>query len=138
MSLKYWTGSHTKHRILFHLVFVPKYRRQVLSKTIASRLKNLFYEACKDNNWWIDELEILNDHVHMLIQIRPSQSVSSVVKILKGGTSRTLRQEFPDTREFLWGDNFWSTGYFAESIGKQNYSTMKKYIQEQNSQHATD
>lgn len=138
MSLKYWTGSHTKHRLLFHLVFIPKYRRAVLSIPIATRLKNLFYEACKDNDWWIDELEILPDHLHMLIQIRPNESLSSVVKALKGGTSKVLREEFPGEREFRWSDNFWSTGFFAESIGKQNYDSVKKYIQDQSSQYATD
>lgn len=138
MALKYWTGSHTKHRLLFHLVFIPKFRRDVISKPIAIRLKNLFYQACKDNNWWIDELEILNDHVHMLIQIRPSESVSSVVKVLKSGTSRVLRQEFPNIREFLWSDSFWSNGFFAVSVGNRNYASVKKYIQEQLSQHATD
>lgn len=138
MSLKYWTGSHTKYRLLFHLVFIPKFRRDVLSTPIATRLKNLFYEACKDNNWWIDELEILPDHVHMLIQIRPNESLSSVVKILKGGSSKVLREEFPNTREFRWSDDFWSTGFFAESIGKQNYDSVKKYIQDQSSQYATD
>ena len=138
MTLKYWTGSHTKHRLLFHLVFLPKYRRRVLNRKVASRLRSLFYEGCKFNDWWIDELEILPDHVHMLIQIRPTDTFSSVVKVLKGGTSKVIRKEFPDLKEFLWGDNFWATGYFVESIGKTNYSTMKKYIQNQNTKYATD
>ena len=138
MSLKYWTGSHTKHRLLFHLVFLPKYRRKVLNKPVAIRLKNLLYEGCKVNNWWIDELEILPDHIHLLIQIRPSEKLSDVVRILKGGTSKVIRKEFPDLKEFLWGDNFWATGYFVESVGKVNYSTMKEYIQNQNLKHATD
>jgi putative transposase len=138
MSLKYCTGSHTKHRLLFHLVFLPKYRRKVLNKPIAQRLKNLFYEACKVNNWWIDELEIQPDHIHMIIQIRPNVRLSDVVKILKGGSSKVIRKEFPDLKDFLWGDNFWATGYFAESVGKVNYSTMKDYIKNQNLKHATD
>jgi hypothetical protein len=63
MSLKYWTGSHTKHRLLFHIVFLPKYRRKVMNKPVANRLKNLFYEGSKINNWWIDELEIQPDQI---------------------------------------------------------------------------
>ena len=95
----------------------------------------LLYEACKMNNWWIDEINILNNHVHLLIQIRPTNQLSQVVKILKGGTSRVIRKEFPELEEFLWGDNFWATGYFAETSGKMNYKQIKEYIQ---GQYATD
>ena len=117
---------------MFHLVWIPKYRKRILDGEVAKRLKSLFYEGCKFNDWWIDELEILTDHVHMLIQIRPTDSVSNVVKVLKGGTSKVIRKEFPDLEEFLWGENFWATGYFAESVGGVNYADVKKYIKEQN------
>jgi len=53
-----------------------------------------------------------------------------VVNFLKGGSSRILRSEFPELEEFLWGDSFWSDGYFAESVGKTNFTEVKKYIQE--------
>ena len=53
----------------------------------------------------------------MLIQVEPRVSVARVVQMLKGGTSRKIRQEFPELEEFLWGDSFWADGYFAESIG---------------------
>lgn len=138
MILDFRSGSHTKHRIIFHFIFVPKYRRRVISKPIAIRLKNLFFEACKDNNWFIDEIEILPDHSHLIIQIKPKDSIASVAKILKGGSSRVIRQEFPKIREFLWGDNFWATGYFAESLGVKNLDSMKRYIQNQTQHHGTD
>jgi len=135
MSLRYWTGSHTKHRLLYHIVWIPKYRKRVLKGEISKKLMTLLYEACKMNNWWIDEINILNNHVHLLIQIRPTNQLSQVVKILKGGTSRVIRKEFPELEEFLWGDNFWATGYFAETSGKMNYKQIKEYIQ---GQYATD
>ena len=138
MSLKYWSGSHTKHRLLFHIVWLPKYRKKVLHRKVASRLRNLLYEGAKINDWWIDELEILPDHIHILIQIRPTDSVADVVKILKGGSSKIIRREFPDLDVFVWGDSFWATGYFAESVGRVNYDTVKKYIQEQDAKYATD
>ena len=130
MGFKYWHGAHTKHRIILHLVLVPKYRRRVLRGKVAERLRGLFYEACKVNNWWIDEIKVLPDHLHMLIQIQPKESLSRVVNFLKGGSSRILRSEFPEFEEFLWGDSFWSDGYFAESVGKTNFTEVKKYIQE--------
>jgi putative transposase len=130
MTLKHWSGAHTKHRILYHLVWVPKYRKRVLAGIIAIRLEHLFYEAAKVNRWWIEEVSILPDHVHMLIQTSPKESAAWVVQKLKGGTSRILRKEYPDLEEFLWGDSFWADGYYAESIGVQDYATVKEYIRE--------
>jgi len=90
----------------------------------------LFYEACKVNNWWIEEVKILPDHVHMLIQIHPSESVASVVQALKGGTSHYLRKEYPELEEYLWGDSFWADGYFAETVGTSSINNVKKYIKD--------
>jgi putative transposase len=63
--------------------------------------------------------------------MNPSDSVSEVVQILKGGTSRIIRQEFPDLEEFLWGDSFWADGYFAETIGNVDEEIVRKYIRDQ-------
>ena len=130
MGLKYWVGGHTKHRLIYHVVITPKYRRRVLRGKIARRIRELFYEACKVNWWWIDEITILTDHIHFLIQLQARTPISKAVQILKGGSSKVLRKEFPEIKEFLWGDSFWADGYFAETVGKVNYSQIKKYIQE--------
>ena len=66
-----------------------------------------------------------------MIQIQASNSISDVVQILKGGTSRVIRKEFPELEEFLWGDSFWADGYFAESVGKVEEEVVRKYIREQ-------
>ena len=83
------------------------------------------------NKWWIDEINLQPDHLHMLIQIKPRESVSSVVQILKGGSSKVIRSEYPDLEEYLWGDSFWSDGYFAESVGIVNEEIIKQYIKNQ-------
>jgi len=128
----YKSGASTKHRILVHLVWCPKYRRRVLLGKVAIRLKELFQQACQINDWNIHELSIQRDHVHLLIQINPRESIAKVVQILKGGSSRIIRLEFPELEEFLWGDSFWADGYFAESIGSKNEQVMRTYIQNQN------
>ena len=128
---RYWTGGHTKHKIQCHLVWISKYRKRVLRGKIVIRLKRLLYEACKINRWRISELSIQEDHVHMIIQIKPSESIAEVVQILKGGTSRVIRKEFPELEEFLWGDSFWADGYFAESIGVVDEEVVRKYIKAQ-------
>jgi putative transposase len=76
-------------------------------------------------------MSIQEDHIHMMIQIKPSESVAYVVQMLKGGTSRVIRGEFPELEEFLWGDSFWADGYFAESIGQVDENVVRKYIREQ-------
>ena len=131
MSTRYWTGSHTKHRSRHHVVILPKYRKRVLKGKISIRIKQLFYQACQVNGWWIDELNIKEDHVHMLIQTKTSEALSRVIQILKGGSSKVIRQEFPELEEFLWGDSFWSDGYFAESVGTVNERVIKEYIKNQ-------
>jgi putative transposase len=130
MALRYWTGAHTKHRLLYHLVWVPKYRRRVLRGKVAWWVRHLLYEACKVNQWWIEEVKILPDHVHLLIQVRPTDSVAEVAQQLKGGMSHVLRKEFPDLEEFIWGTHFWAEGYFAETVGARSYAAVKRYIRE--------
>jgi len=83
------------------------------------------------NGWWTGELNIQADHVHLLIQLKPRNSVAEVVQILKGGSSRVIRKEFPELEEFLWGDSFWADGYFAETVGKVDEEIIRKYINDQ-------
>jgi putative transposase len=83
------------------------------------------------NKWWISELSIEEDHVHIIIQTKPSDSVAEVVQRPKGGTSRVIRKEYPELEEFLWGDSFWADGYFAETVGNVDEDVVRRYIREQ-------
>jgi putative transposase len=127
----FWRGAHAFHKCCYHLVFVPKYRRRVLQKDVVGRLEHLMIECAKVNRWFIHELEILPDHVHLLLQLPPSVSVAKAVQYLKGGTSRVIRHEHPELEEFLWGDSLWQDGYFAESVGRMDEKTIRAYIQAQ-------
>ena len=128
---RYATGAHTKHRLQYHLVWIPKYRKRVLQGKIAIRLKKLLYDARCMNKWGISEIAIQDDHLHIVFQVPPQYSVADVAQIFKGGTSRILRNEYPELEKFLWGDRFWADGYFAETIGKVNEEVVKKYIRDQ-------
>ena len=127
----YWNGAHTKHRLLYHLVWVPKYRKRVLKGEVRKRVKELLAQACEVNQWSMEELNVMDDHVHMLIQIRPNEAVSKVVQMLKGGSSRMIRAEMPELEEFLWGKSLWADGYFAETVGQSQEGVIRKYIKEQ-------
>jgi len=128
---EYWTGAHTKHRLKYHLVWVPKYRKRVLQGKIAIRAQQLFYQCAEVHHWHIQELSIQPNHVHMLIQIDSTMALAKVVQYFKGGSSKVIRAEFPDLEEFLWGDSFWSDGYFAETVGIAQEEMIKRYIREQ-------
>ena len=136
-EVEYATGAHTKHRLKYHLVFLPKYRKRVLRGKIAREVRTLFLQAADINSWNIESIQILPDHLHMLIQLNPDLAVSKVVQILKGGSSRAIRISNPGLEEYLWGDSFWSDGYFAETVGRTDEAVLKKYIEEQNLKHAS-
>lgn len=118
--VKYWHGAHTTHRIMYHLVWVPKYRKRILQGRLAIRLKELMQECADMNRWKIEELNIQKDHVHILVQMRPDISVSKMIQLFKGSSSKILREEFPELQEFLWRKSFWADGYFAETSGQIN------------------
>ena len=131
MKYRYWTSAHTKHRLRYHLVWIVKYRRRVLRGKISKRITELLFEACQINRWWIHRFNINENHLHLIIQLQPKDRVSSVVQKLKGGTSKIIREEFPELEEFLWGDSLWADGYFAESVGKVDETILSKYIEDQ-------
>ena len=131
MLSMYWVGAHTKHRVMYHIVWLPKYRKRILKGVLAKRVMELLIECAEVHRWEISELNIQPDHVHMLVQLRPDISVSKVVQLFKGKSSRILRREFPSLVEFYWGDNFWSDGFFVETVGKVSLEKIKDYIKSQ-------
>ena len=116
---------------MYHLIWLPKYRRRVLEGAVKNRLKELFFECAEINGWKIVELNIQRDHIHMIVQLKQTNSVSKSMQKLKGGSSKVIRSEFPDLKEFLWGENFWSEGYFAETVGRVSEDMIRQYVKNQ-------
>lgn len=98
---------------------------------VAERIAELLHECADMNRWKIEELNIQPDHVHVLVQMRPDVSVSKMVQLFKGRSSKAIREEFPELQEFLWGKSFWADGYFAETSGQVNEARIREYIQNQ-------
>ena len=128
---RYWAGAHTTHRLRYHVVLVPKYRKRVLRGDVAARLEELLRQACTVHGWEPEELAVQDDHAHLLIQVPPRVSVAQIMQTLKGGTSRVLRAEFPGLEEHLWGASFWADGYFAATVGVVEGSVIEQYIRDQ-------
>lgn len=128
---KYWHGAHTTHRNMYHLVWLPKYRKKILQGAVKERLEELFRTCAEVNSWEIQELNIQPDHVHMVVQIPPSIAVCKVVQFFKGASSKVIREEIPEVKKFLWGKDFWADGYFSETFGHCSEETILNYVRNQ-------
>ena len=131
IEMSYWEGAYTKYRLMYHLVWIPKYRKRVLNGAVAKRLKEILHECADLERWKIEELNIQPDHVHLLVRMIPTILVSKMVQLFKGRSSKVIREEFPYLKEFLWGKNFWAEGYFAETSGQVNEKQIREYIKNQ-------
>lgn len=123
----------SNHNIVFdckyHVVFCPKYRKKVLVDRVESRLKELLSEKATELNAEIVEMEIMPDHVHLLVKCDPQFGIHRVVKHLKGYTSRILRSEFQHLTSKL--PTLWTNSYFVATVGNVQLDVIKKYIESQ-------
>lgn len=117
------------YNLAYHIIWCPKYRKKVLVGDIEKRLKELLLQKAKENDWQIDNMEVMPDHVHIFIKTTPSDSPALVAAQLKGFTSNQLRKEFTCLRSKL--PTLWTRSYYAESVGHISEDTIKKYIDEQ-------
>ena len=115
----------------YHVVFCPKYRRKVLVEPIDTRLKALFLKKATEIQTEIVEMEIMPDHVHLLIKCDPQYGIHRVIKQLKGYTSKVLRDEFKSLKSRL--PSLWTNSYFVATVGTVQLDVIKKYIEEQKS-----
>lgn len=110
----------------FYIIFCPKYRRKVLINGAEIRLKELLFEIAKDNEIDIKSVEIMPDHVHLLIEIDPRLSLHAALKGLKGTTSRILREEFPWLKSKI--PSLWTRSYFCCTVGHISEDAIQQYI----------
>jgi putative transposase len=122
-------SSHTVSRLTAHLVWITKYRYDVLKGDIQTRCRELIIQICDAEDVRILKGVVSKDHVHMLIEYPPKASLSDLVKRLKGRTSRRLQEEFPRLRKQYWGRHFWAIGYGAWSTGNITEEVVKKSLE---------
>ena len=123
---------HKKHNVtvlLYHIVCPSKYRRMVFSKKIEDALRDVCIEIEKRYEIKFLEIGADEDHVHFLVQSVPTKSVSEVVRVIKSITGREIFRRCPEVKKQLWGGEFWTSGYFASSVGKHgNEEMIMKYV----------
>ena len=121
-------GSHSVSRLTAHVVWVTKYRYHVLRGEIQHRCRALILQICDAEDVRILKGVVSKDHVHMHLEYRPSQSISDLVKRLKGRTSRVLQREFPHLKKRYWGRHFWAIGYGVWSTGNVTEEMVEAYL----------
>ena len=127
--MNYKTNNNIVFSCKYHVVWCPKYRRKVLVNGIDTRLKELINLVCQEIQVEIIEMEIMPDHVHLLLEVDPQFGIHKAVKTIKGRTSRILRQEFPELKTKL--PTLWTNSYFVSTGGGAPLEIIKKYIEGQ-------
>ena len=135
---RYRLGAHTKSDLKVHLVWIPRYRKPVLTGDVAIRVRDLIRQIAMEHELEIISGKVARDHVHVFLSHRPTQDVSQIVQWLKGISSRVMLQEFPHLRKKLWGRHFWARGYLAVSSGTITDEMIKEYIDEQEGEQIAD
>ena len=113
----------------YHVVWCPKYRRPVLVNGVEKRLKRIILDAATERRSEVIELEVMPDHVHLLIEVDPQFGIHRLVRELKGRSSHILRREFPSLSTRL--PTLWTNSYFASTVGGSPLAVVKQYIENQ-------
>ena len=122
--------SHTKWNYKYHIVFAPKYRRQVFDGSNRLEIGTILMELCRWKEVTIIEAEVCLDHVHMFLEIPPKLSVSTFIGYLKGKSSVMIYQRWGNLKYKYRNSSFWCRGYYVDTVGK-NEVEIQKYIKEQ-------
>jgi len=129
MEIKYKSNNNIIYSCKYHVVWCPKYRRKVLVGDVERRLKELIIKICAERQSEIIEMEIMPDHVHLLIEVDPQFGIHKQIKEIKGITSKFLRQEFKHLTTKL--PTLWTNSYFVSTVGGAPLEVIKQYVENQ-------
>ena len=135
---RYQLGAHTKTDLKVHLIWIPKYRKRVLTGQVATRARDVLRQIAIEHEIDIITGKVASDHIHMFIAYRPVHDISKIVQWLKGISSRILLMEIPHLQKQFWGKHLWARGYLAVSSGNITDEMIQQYIQEQEGEPIVD
>jgi putative transposase len=128
---QYKSNNNVVYSCKYHVIWCPKYRKSVLIKGVDKRLKQILTEVAREKRVELIEMEIMPDHVHLLLEVDPQYGVHRVIKQMKGRSSRYLREEFAWLRSRL--PTLWTNSYFVSTVGGAPLAVIKQYIENQKS-----
>ena len=122
----YHSSAHLKFLCRYHVIFCPKYRRKVLVDGLDTRLKEVFLKIAQDHGFAILEMEVMPDHVHLLIDCNPRYGIMQCVTDLKWGSAHVLNAEYPQLKKKL--PSIWTRSCFVATVGSVSLENVKQYI----------
>ena len=122
-------SRNSVYQTAYHVVWCPKYRKQILNGNIADSVSEMIDQICEENGWPVISKEIQSDHIHLFLTIPPATAIASAIKILKGTTARKLFTQFPELKKQLWGGSLWSPSYYVGTAGNVSAQTIQRYIE---------
>ncbi len=126
--------SHAVYDLKYHFVWIPKYRKTILTEAIAKRVEEIFREVAEIYEFDIETMAVVEDHVHIFLSAPPKYAPGQIVRILKSRSAKAVFKEFPEVKRKLWTGEFWSDGYFVRTVGDQvTTEIIKRYIEYHNS-----
>ena len=134
MKTQYNKEAHRVFSLIYHLIFVVKYRQKVFKENVGiiEDFKSKCIEISKDFEVSVIEQDCGIDHVHILISCKPTLDITKYINILKGHSSRYLRDKYKEfLKNKLWGDSFWSPSYFIATTGNVSIDILKEYVENQ-------
>ena len=132
MEYKLSSGAHSVYALQYHLVQCVKYRRKVLENPLLiDLLKQKVNDVSKTYDVEVLNIECDKDHFHLLFSCKPTTDLPKYLNTLKTISSREIRRNFPEIKEKLWGDTFWSPSYFLATTGQVTLDQLKKYVENQ-------
>ena len=125
-------NTHHVYRLMYHFVWIPKYRHKVFEEPYRTVLKDIVWKIGYDYDIDIVELEVPTDHIHMVVRSEPKASPSSVMQIIKSISAREFFRLHPEIKKkYFWGGKLWTQSYFVETIGNASEEVIRKYVQDQ-------
>lgn len=128
-TIKYKSNLNVVYSCKYHVIWCPKYRRSVLVNGVDVRLKEIIQSVATECKCEILELEVMPDHVHLLVEVDPQFGIHKLIKLMKGRSSRLLREEFKWIKSRL--PTLWTNSYFVSTIGGAPLEVVKQYIEQQ-------
>ena len=129
MSSKFKSNNNVTYSCKYHVVWCPKYRRKVLIHGVDTRLKEILISVCEEFKSELIEMEVMPDHVHVLVECDPQFGIAKLIRYMKGRSSKLLREEFPWLKSRI--PTLWTNSYFCSTVGGAPISVIKKYIENQ-------
>ena len=131
MKVKYETNNHSVFAMNYHLTLVVKHRRKVISDKIQDKLIEIFNYIAPNYNITLSEVNGERDHIHILFKAHPNSEISKFINAYKSASSRLVKKNFPEIKEKLWKETFWSQSFLLATIGEITLGVVENYINSQ-------